>query len=427
MFQNSKHVITISKNPDNWILAIVFLIPAFFLVLKSVATTGLFLVFFISCWAISKEPQKYLAKRGTRFWVMIVCLLSPFLAELLAQFGRGSFMPSSLDGPSRAILAAVAFIYFSHRNCNNLVSALSIGSGAGIVLLFLYVQIFPEYYWGNRAATHFVDPITLPCYAFVLMGLYLFGDSSRITANVSNFVKLLIFVLTVYIAIESQSRSAWVAGIVLAKVYLLYAFRASFVKQILAVLVLVLGVFAIFNFSDIFRVRSIEAYGGLVSFLEAGGGQASSSGQRMILLLIDFELIKENLFFGVADGVMPTFEYLKVLVPSLNAEIYEIKTLAGSHSEMSGQLVRKGLFLGIFVLWGFFIYPLYLIIRDYMAQKFLSCASQTLLGLVVPVLISGLTIQVFNLKMTISFYVLSLAVLLASYYREHELTKPGKL
>jgi hypothetical protein len=304
-----------------------------------------------------------------------------------------------------------------------LLSALAIGSAVGIVLVFLYLQVFPEYYWGDRAATYFVDPITLPCYTVVLLGLYLFGDYSKIPKKISYFVTLLISILTIYIVIESQSRSAWVAGIVLAEVYLLYSTRASLMKQILATLALAFGIFAIFNLSDIFRERSVEAYGGLVSFLDAGGGQGSSTGQRMILLLIDFELIKDNLFFGVADGDMPTFDYLKALIPSLNSEIYEIKTLAGSHSEMSGQLVRKGLFLGSFALWGFFAYPLYLIIRGYMAQKFLGCALQKLLGLVVPVLISGLTIQVFNLKMTMSFYVLFLAIFLACYHREHSLAK----
>ncbi len=66
----------------------------------------------------------------------------------------------------------------------------------------------------------------------------------------------------------------------------------------------------LFNFSDVFRIdhRGIR---GAVAFLEVGGGQGSSTGQRMILLLIDFELIKDNLFFGVADGVMPTYDYLK--------------------------------------------------------------------------------------------------------------------
>ncbi|MDA0862983.1 MAG: O-antigen ligase family protein [Proteobacteria bacterium] len=345
---------------------------------------------------------------------MVVCLLSPFLAEFSAQLGRGNLIASSLDGPSRAILAAAAFIYFSRKECKHLVSALSIGSGVGIVLIFLYLQVFPEYYWGDRAATHFVDPITLPCYTMVLMGLYLYGDSSRIPTGFSNFAKLLIFILTVYIAIESQSRSSWVAGIVLAILYLLYSFKASLMKQILAMLILVLGVFAIFNFSDVFRDRSLEAYGGLVTFFEAGGGQATSAGQRMVLLLIDFELVKENLFFGVADGGTPTFEYLKARVPPLNAQVYEIKTLAGSHSEMSAQLVRKGLFLGGFALWGLFLYPLYLVSCKLRAwSNAYSGLAAGIYGFIVPALFSGLTIQVFNLKMTMSFYMLCLAIFLA--------------
>jgi len=36
-------------------------------------------------------------------------------------------------------------------------------------------------------------------------------------------------------------------------------------------------------------------------------------------------------------------------------------------------------------------------------------------GLMVPLFFSGLTFQVFNLKMTISFYMLCLAILLAYY------------
>ena len=73
--------------------------------------------------------------------VLILCLLSPFLAEVLAQAGRGSFIGSSLDGPSRAILAAGIFTYLSKKDCTNLLSALGIGSaveGAGEA-----VRLFP--------------------------------------------------------------------------------------------------------------------------------------------------------------------------------------------------------------------------------------------------------------------------------------------
>ena len=94
--------------------------------------------------------------------------------------------------------------------------------------------------------------------------------------------------------------------------------------------------------------------------------------------------------------------------------IYDIKALAGSHAEVSAQLVRKGLFLGGFALWGLFLYPLYLISCK---LRVWSAADQPLAagiyGVLVPVFFSGLTIQVFNLKMTISFYMLCLAIFLA--------------
>lgn len=426
MKQSLKHLADSRSDPMNWLAAVTFFTPAFFLTLKSTATTSLFLMFFICSWSIIKTPRHYFAARGPQFWMIILCLLSPFLAEVLAQAGRGIFIGANLDGPSRAILAAGVFVYLSKKDCINLLSALSIGSAVGIVLVFLYLQVFPEYYWGHRAATYFVDPITLPCYTVVLLGFYLFGDYSKIPKNISNFVTFLICILTIYIVIESQSRSAWVAGIALGEIYLLYSTRASLMKQILATLALALGVLAIFTFSDVVGGRVSEAYRGLVSFLEVGGGQQSSTGQRMILLLIDVELIKDNLFFGVADGVMPTYEYLQSRIPSINEEIYMIKTAAGSHSEASAQLVRKGLFLGGFALWGLFLYPFYLVSCKLRAWSKAGLGlAAGIYGLIVPVFFSGLTIQVFNLKMTMSFYMLCLAILLAYCFPRIEAGERG--
>jgi hypothetical protein len=146
----------------------------------------------------------------------------------------------------------------------------------------------------------------------------------------------------------------------------------------------------------------------------------------MVLLLIDFELIKDNLFFGVADGVMPTYEYLQSKIPSINEEIYMVRTLSGSHSELLGQVVRKGVFLGGFALWGLFLYPLYLVSCKF---RVWSTADQGLTagiyGLIVPVLFSGLTIQVFNLKMTMSFYMLCVAIFLAYCARRIEVREHG--
>ena len=418
MFLVSDHQIKAIRNLDNWILALVFSVPAFFLVIKGWANAVLFLIFFICTWAIIKEPREFLINRGARFWVMFTCLVSPFLAELIAQIGRGVIVGSSLDGPARGILATGVFIYLTKRSIPHLITAISWGSAFGVLAVFLYLQILPEYYWGDRAATHFVDPITLPCFTFVLLGLFLFGDYPKISKNVVVGLKLLALVLSTYVALESLSRSAWIAGVGLFSSYILYSLRESLLKQLVSLLILAASVIGIFYFSDDFRDRVQEGYAGLMLFLEDGGGQSNSVGQRMILILIDFELIKNSPFFGTGDGVMPSFEYLKARIPPLTEEIYQIKVLAGSHSEVLAQIVRKGVVLGGVVLWGLFGYPLYLIVHQYRTKNYLDIGLQKLLGVVVPLIISGLGIQVFNLKMTTSFYMLLLAVILGGFHMQ---------
>jgi len=426
MFLVSDRQIKAIRNLDNWILALVFSVPAFFLVIKGWANAVLFLIFFICTWAIIKEPREFLINRGARFWVMFTCLVSPFLAELIAQIGRGVIVGSSLDGPARGILATGVFIYLTKRSIPHLITAISWGSAFGVLAVFLYLQILPEYYWGDRAATHFVDPITLPCFTFALLGLFLFGDYPKIPKNIVISLKLLMVVMATYVSLESASRSAWVAGTGLVAVYLLYSLRDSFMKQLTGVSILAAGVIGIFYFSEIFSSRLQDAYTGLRLFLDVGGGQSSSTGQRMILMLIDIELIKSNPFFGVGDGVMPTFQYLNSKVPSLTEEIYEIKMLAGSHSEFFAQMVRKGVFMGGLAIWSLFGYPVYLIVRELCRNGFLAQELQKLLGLIVPLIASGFTIQVFNLKMTTSFYMLLLAIFLAgSHMRQRSSqTKP---
>ena len=106
-------------------------------------------------------------------------------------------------------------------------------------------------------------------------------------------------------------------------------------------------------------------------------------------------IVVANHAFGVADGVIPPYETIKSRIPSLNEEIYMIKVLAGSHSEVSAQLVRKGLFLGGFGLWSLFLYPMYLVSCKLRPSptadpKF----APEIYGLIVPVFFSGLTTAV---------------------------------
>lgn len=410
------------------ITIIAFTVPALFLVVKSWVNTSLFLAFFICLWSGLRERRKFFVDRGARFWIILACLTAPFLAELIAQIGRGAFVFSSLDGPSRTILAAGIFVYLSTKNITNIISMLSLGSAIGILLVFISLQIYPEYYWDGRAATYFVDPITLPCYTVALLGIFLFGSwAPSIDMRVNLIIKLFLLFLTAYIAVESSSRSAWVAWIVLVEAYILYALRGSYRNQFALQLVLISSIVATFYSIDIFRERTVEAFGGLISFLTEGGGQNTSTGQRLVMLLVDIELVRLYPFFGLPDGVMPTFADLKSLVPSLTEEIYVIKTLAGSHSELSGQVVRKGILLGLFSLWGLFFYPAYLFLWKYKSWMFSWKRDECIgFGLLISVVVSALFIQVFNLKMTMSFYSLVMSLILAHFHRQLELQEENR-
>lgn len=415
--QPFKYVICYGKTPLDLVSVIVFFIPIFFLTIKSWVTTSLFMLAIYCVWQVLKEPKKYFNSRGRLFWISFLCLILPFLCELIAQVGRQSLDGPGLDGASRSLLSSIVFVYLSKRNIEYrkfLVSALTYGAAAGIVVVLLSLIFFPDQYWEHRAGTYFVDPITLPCYTVALLGIFLFGYEPKISIQAEIMLKAILFAITTYIAIESYSRSSWIALMALTHVYVLYVFRGSIWKQILATLATVVLFLLFYSNSEIVQSRVDLAAEGLSSFIADSAGQKTSTGQRFILALIDLELLSRFPFFGVPDSYMPDFDNLKAQIPSLNYEIYEIKVLAGSHTELLAQLVRKGYIFGGLTIGALFIYPLYLVLISFRrADASSRKLAAGVIGLVISILVSALTIQVFNLKMTISFYTVCMSIYMA--------------
>jgi len=395
----------------------VFFMPIFFLTVKSWVTTSLFLLFFVCCWPVIKNPTHYFCSRGKEFWILLVCLIMPFLSELFAQIGRGEITGSSLDGPSRMILAAGIFVFLSSSNSVKIIQSLSYGSALGTISVFVSLIFFPNYYYGARAATYFVDPITLPCFVIALLGLTLFWSRKVFPGYIDLFVKVLLAFVTIYIVVESQSRSAFVALVCLLTAYLTYFFRHSLKIQIIGLVGLITGFTILYFMSGIVHHRVNESVYGVLAFLsqDVYGVQQTSSGHRIVLGLIDVYLIKISPFFGVGDrSSLPPYEELSLVIPYLSRLIYDIRVLAGSHSEFLALLVRQGLFFGSLTLCSLFFYPLYLFIWKYRKLTFVTGSPlAVVLGIVIPISASSLTIQVFNLKMTITFYAACLAIFFA--------------
>ena len=397
----------------------VLLFPIFFLTIKSWTNVIFFGLFIFVLIHVRHHFFAVFRKRTRRFWILFFCLIAPFCSEVIAQIGRGVFVGSSLDGPARSVFAALIFAVISRDYSGDLLSKrLVLGSLVSIIVTTISIVTITDHYWGARAATYFVDPITLPCFLTSLLGIFLMNEfrDSNYWAR-SKLIKFICLMCVAYVALESSSRSSWVALIFLVELLILVKVGRSFRQQLIVHTLFALTVVCIFFSNERVKERVSEAATGVVEWAH-GGGQNKSSAQRIVMAEIDLELIKRAPWFGTQDGEMPSFDDLHSRYPVLTEEIYEIKALAGSHNEYSAQLVRKGLPWGGLCIVAMFIYPLMLCGRGLFSKHPDRVRISVVgLGLIVPIMISALTIQVFNLKMTASFYQLALAIIFCDLYR----------
>jgi hypothetical protein len=414
----------LDRYADKYIFpAIIFFATSLFLVVKSSMTLAVFVLAIFSLLRIVVKRDEVFRNRGVTFWLFTLALVAPFISEISSQIIRQSMVLSSLDGPSRGLLVAVIFFYLTSIERTRLMLALRWGSLFGVFSAFSSIVLFPSQYWGERAATYFVDPNTLPCFTTMLFGIFLFSASNKSVRNSEWLLRGLAMVATFFVCIESGSRSSWLALVVLMFVFSLYVTWGSPARSLLAIASLFTSLWLIYNLFPLVETRVDKAF--IATFgtlapkffnLDDPGTlkyviEKTSTGHRFILFLVDLELLKLNPIFGTPDGVLPTLEILRDRVPFLTEQIYEIKKLAGSHSEFTAQLVKKGVVFGGVTLSALFLYPIGLAINKLrQGDRRVRPYSWVFLGGAVPIVVSALTIQVFNLKMTVSFYVLFCAI-----------------
>ena len=395
-----------------------FLTPALFLTVKGASNTIIFLSGLICFALIVSNPRRFLANRNMTYWLMLIALVIPFISELLVQILRQSVVPRNLDGPSRSLLAGFVFVYLcgsSARITERVLTALYFGAIFGIFLTLLSITIFPEQYWESRAATYFVDPITLGCFCVALLGSVAFTRVKWFATHIEWSLLIVVFLSATYVAVQSQSRISWIALIACSILFIISVANNARARFISAAVV-VLSIATVLAIPNNVYDRVENAIEDVSSYVTQKDSD-TPVGYRITFALLDVHLISQNLILGLEDGTLPSFEKLKKTFPSLSEEAYQTKILSGSHSEIFAQLVRKGLILGGLALWGLFLYPLYLSVKYFKSNDAnLSRLSDGALGFLVVIAISSTAIQVFNLKMTASLYGFYLSAYFAAFY-----------
>jgi O-antigen ligase len=393
---------------------LVFLFPIFFLTLKGWTNAISFLIFFVAVFHIVRNINFYVGSREKNFWWVFGILGAPFLCSLISQLGRGDIVVSSLDGPARFLMAAIAFIYLS-RTKVNYVQLLANGCCLAVLATAISIFLFKDYYWGNRAATYFVDPITLPCFLIACLALTGFHRLHRIQSIWVIFGSCILIVITGYVVLESQSRTSMVAflGLVLAELYIVFRFKDKS-AVIVSVAIFFLTISGGLYFSDVVINRMSEAVRGVELFFS--GYADTSTGTRLGLARMDLLLFVNNPFFGVADASLPPIEWFWERGININQALYEQKMLSGSHNELLARLVREGLF-GLFALISLFVFPIFVFHR-FSSSGSPQAVTAARIGWVfcIVIFLSGLTIQVFNLKMTSTFFAFIISLLFSQIF-----------
>ena len=414
----------------------VFLSVSGLVVVKSWFNTTFILLSIFCAVRISRDVRFYLCVRNARFWIINISFAIPLVAEMLVQSLRQNFIVSSMDGPARGLLAIPIFIYLSTLDVNRSLRFLGAGAAVGILTAFVSLTLFPEHFWGSRAATYFVDPITLPCLVTVLLGLFLFFGIPGPYPHIERGIKILLTVISIYISILAESRTAWVALLVLGVTYIFFKHDNSCKRLFSGLALIIILCIAFYYGSNTVSKRVGSASETVSIFVKSITGNVdsetlkealnkTSTGHRLSLAMIDWELLKRHPLLGISNAELRDYPELSTFQGGIiTDEVLNIRRLSGSHSEFTSQLVSRGILFGGASLWALFLYPIWVMwLQKRQGDGKLDRRAYALLGAYIPIVFSGLTIQVLNLKMTNSFYVFLLAIFFSLMYVRTEDTR----
>ncbi len=372
-----------------------------------VALFVLALVFSIFRWRIIKTEL------GDRFsQLLILTLASPFLAILLSQLLRNDININAYDGPLRFFLAGLIFLYLKHKQVDFLYLFQYI---APISLLIAVGAIFyyPETsaYWGGRYASYFVDPLTFGGYALVIGFTCLFLLNLKKDAYFLSGLKLMGFACGLFLSVGSGSRSGWMA-IPFVLALWVYINRKNKKLVINASLILISALLITLLLNENLQQRILSIFQEIYAwFTNQANKEEGSGGMRLTMWRMSWVLFLESPLYGYGDPVGYKHLLDQPLVTSFAGPNALGAITLGPHHEVFGQMLRSGIF-GLIAGLLLFFAPMTVFIQQ-LRRNFQNLAAQVGLAFVLGLFICSLSIEVFNLKYTTSFYALMLACLCA--------------
>lgn len=355
-----------------------------------------------------------MGERGRFGWdstdtALTLALASPVVAILFIELCHGKVIGNTLDSPVRFLAAVPLFLVLRRRPIATLSGidlSFTIGAFAGLVDLFV------SPHEGVRGRNSFLDAIHFGDIALVLGVLAVLSMGWwRKDALVLRVLKVAALGAGLATSVISGSRGGWIAIPAVAVVVALT--RAHHAKHPWK-LVVTLAVAAVLVGAGLSNSIVQERFQAVVSDYTQykAGVKDTSVGIRLQLYEVAGNMIAEHPWLGLgAHGFhdsMPAAQKAGLLTP-MAADL----GMGETHNQMLAYLTDYGV-LGGLALLAIYLVPCYVFIRRLRTGN-ATVRRAAVMGtsFVVSFAIFGLTVEMFDLKITVAFYATVTAVLLA--------------
>ncbi|MFA7400339.1 MAG: O-antigen ligase family protein [Sideroxydans sp.] len=389
---------------------ILFLYPSLLFLVRGGMNASLFLLVIISIWLLATPRKPAWSLFDHTNTLFSVAMVSGVLVILISQLYHQDLRGRYFDSSSRFLIAIpvlMALRSVSFKSLSTLQYAFPLGAISAFVAVMMYdptVQFVAETSFLNHI--HLGDMALLLGFFSVFSINWIGRDSSFGMA-----LKGLGFISGLAVSVLSGARGGWVAIPIFVIIFIYFRIKGGFLKKISIVAMILMGM-SLVAFVAIKPVqeRVVSIYSDL-SVLSSGNAD-TSIGVRLQLWKAAFHLIAEKPILGMgAEGFARSMDALSAsgFITPFAAEFGKGEV----HNEILAQTVRFGVFGLVSILAVYFV-PFYLFVRAVKTGSNQQVGA-ALMGMCVTLgfFVFGLTVETFNLKMTVAFYSLTVTVLLA--------------
>ncbi len=400
----------IDQQSHHWIISL-FMISLLMLPFGFMTFKGLFGVLSAICLLLSlfalginsNYPSNFFKEKYS--FLIILCLSATVLSLLLTQSIRGDISAASYDGPVR-LLAALPILITIYKHRINFPKLLSLVLPLALLGILIFAKLGTHIY-GERLTNYYLDPIFWGNFSIIL-GFMSFASIQYGDHLLIKIYKFSGLALGISMSLMSQSRTGWVAAIMMALVWLTLKRKELKLKKVSAgAIILIITLVIFYFFIDSFKLR-VDAGISEVLLLKTNSQIPTSTGARLTMWKISAHFFSLSPWVGYKDlSILPITQDSYILSIA-DAESIKTFLCCGPHNELATQSLRSGVF-GILALLATYMIPMYIFLRSKISQS-------TLMGMMLcfGVFICGFATEMLSLKISYTLYAILTSGLIAT-------------